>query len=304
LVEEAGRSLGNGESMNAPRQRVRTGTAMLHVLPAASGSAHALGLKAYTTGPQGAKFWLLLFAGNGELLALMQADHLGQIRTGAASGVATRHMSRPQSRSVGIIGTGYQARTQLEAVCAVRPIERVRAWGRTRERLEAFCREMSEKLARPVEPAPSARAAVDGADIVVTITSASQPVVEGAWLSRGTHVNAAGSNRASAREIDGETVARAGIIAVEDVAQAKVESGDLRLAVDEGRFRWERAVTLGAILAGKTPGRTSDDQITLFESLGIGLWDVVAAAHVYQVAVERGFGTELPIAGVPERAPI
>jgi ornithine cyclodeaminase/alanine dehydrogenase-like protein (mu-crystallin family) len=126
------------------------------------------------------------------------------------------------------------------------------------------------------------------------MTSSNAPDFEGAWLRNGTHVNAAGSNRANAQEIDVETVARAAIVAVEDIAQAKVESGDLRGADESGRWKWDSVVTLGDIVAGKSPSRTSDDQITLFESLGIGLWDLAAASHIFDRCVIEGRGVRLP----------
>lgn len=294
-VEDAARALGEGRAMNCPRQRPRTDSTVLHVLPAAYGDANAMGLKAYTTGKRGTAFYYLLFDAEGLLLALIEANTLGAIRTGAASGVATRYMSREDSSTLAVIGTGHQARTQIEAVVHVRNITRVRAWSRTRERLEAFCAEMGEKLHLAIEPAASVREAVDGADVVVTMTSSTEPVVEGSWIAPGTHLNVAGSNNIARREVDGETIARSGVVAVEDLAQAKVESGDLKFALKEGKFAWERAVRFGDVVAGKTPGRHDRGEITLFKSLGIGLWDAVAARHVYDRAVAEHAGVELPV---------
>lgn len=302
LVEDAARALATGGAMNMPRQRPRTDEIVMHVLPAAYGAARTLGLKAYTSGKRGAAFWYLLFDGDGSLLALMHANNLGQIRTGAATGVATKYMSRSESRTVAVIGTGFQARSQLEAVCLVREIAAVRVWGRTPEHVETFAREMSAKVGVAVEPAPSVREAVAGADVVVTMTSASKPVLEGAWLREGTHVNAAGSNRINAAEIDPDSVRRAGVVAVEDVAQAKVESGDLQLAIEAGAFSWDRTVLLSDIVAGKAPGRHDAREITLFESLGIGLWDAAVARFVYDRAVEQGLGIELPVVEPPRKA--
>lgn len=295
LVEGAARALADEKAMNAPRQRVRTQGAILQVLPASLDGR--MGLKTYTVAPRGPRFWVTLFNAEGEMLALIEADRLGQIRTGAASGVATRSMARKDATVLGVIGTGYQARTQVEAVCAVRPIQAVRAYGRDRARLERFCAEMTARTGIAVTPAASGEAAVADADVVVTMTNAAKPVLEGRWLKAGAHVNAAGSNRGNAQEIDVETVRRAALIAVEDVAQAKVESGDLRAASEAGAFTWLDAVRLSDIVAGAVVGRTADDQITLFESLGIGLWDVAAASHVYDAARVQGRGTELPIPG-------
>ncbi len=147
----------------------------------------------------------------------------------------------------------------------------------------------------PVEPAAARAAAVEGADVICTMTSSATPVFEGAWLAQGAHVNAAGSNRANAQEIDVETVRRAAVVAVEDVAQAKVESGDLRAANETGDWSWNQVTRLSDIVAGHALGRTGDEQITLFESLGIGLWDLAVAIHVYDACVAQGRGTELPI---------
>jgi alanine dehydrogenase len=295
LLDDAARARAEGAAENKPRQRVRAKQSVLQVLPAAYGER--LGHKSYLVAPKprGARFLYLLFAASGELLALFEADALGQIRTGAASGLATRVMAREDARTLAVIGTGWQARTQLEAVCAVRPIERVRVYGRDAERRRAFSAEMAARIGIPVQPAESAREAVEDADVVCTITSASTPVLEGAWLKPGSHVNAAGSNRANAQEIDVAAVTRAAIVAVEDFEQAKVESGDLIHAAISGRWSWERAVVLSDLVAGKARSRTSPEQITLFESLGIGLWDLAVASHVYDACVAVGRGTRLPI---------
>jgi ornithine cyclodeaminase/alanine dehydrogenase-like protein (mu-crystallin family) len=295
LVDEAARALAEGAAENRPRQRVRTGNTILHVLPAAMGGR--LGHKSYTGAPRprGARFWYYLYAESGELLAVMEADHLGRIRTGAASGVATRVLAREDARTVAVIGTGSQAPTQVEAICAVRPIARVLAWGRDADRLSAFCEAAAARCGVPVLPAPTPQEAVASADIVATITSARTPVLFGSWLQPGTHVNAAGSNRANAQEIDVEAVRRAAVVAVEDIAQAKVESGDLRAANETSDWDWKDAVRLSDVVAGHALGRTGDEQITLFESLGIGLWDLASASHVYDACLAAGRGSRLPI---------
>ena len=293
VLDAAARKIADGSAMNAPRQRVNSGAAVLQVLPAALDGR--TGLKTYTVGSRGATFRVTLYAPDGALLALIEANTLGQLRTGGATGLATRYLARADAHRLGVIGTGFQARTQIEAICLARGIERVRVWGRDPGRLQAFCRAVSERVGRPVEAATSARDAVESADVVVTMTSAAQPVFAGEWLAPGTHVNAAGSNRATAAEIDAVTVARSAIVAVEDVAQAKVESGDLLAAQAAGAFRWDDAVRLADIVAGAATGRTSDDQLTLFESLGVGIWDVAAANHIYDACREQGRGVELPI---------
>ena len=294
LVREAALALANGKAENRPRQRAWTGKTVLQVLAAAYDGR--LGHKTYTVSPaRGARFLHTMFDQDGSMLSLIEADTLGQIRTGAASGVATKALAREDARTLAVIGTGWQARSQLEACAIVRPIERVRVWGRNRERLDAFCAEMSARVDRPVEPASSAREAVEGADVICTMTSAREPVLHGSWLDKGAHVNAAGSNRANAQEIDVETVLRSSVVAVEDLAQAKVESGDLRAANETQSWDWQQATLLSDVIAGHALGRTADDQITLFESLGIGLWDLAVASHVYDACVAHGRGLRLPI---------
>jgi len=295
LVENAARALALGGAQNTPRQRAFTPTSVIQVLAAAYGDR--MGHKTYTVAPKGrgARFWVSLFDAGGEMLAILEADALGQIRTGAASAVATRFLARDDASTLAVIGTGWQARSQLEACWHVRDFTRVLVYGRDPERRRAFCEEMAAKVGGTIEPAASVHEAVDAADVVCTMTNASQPVFAGASLRAGTHVNAAGSNRAKAQEIDVETIRRASVVVVEDLAQAQVESGDLLAAEQAGDFRWEDAVLLGDIVDGKMSGRASDDEITVFESLGIGLWDVAVAAHVLRVCLAEGRGTRLPI---------
>jgi ornithine cyclodeaminase/alanine dehydrogenase-like protein (mu-crystallin family) len=231
------------------------------------------------------------------MLALIEADKLGQLRTGAASGLATRVLACPDARVATIVGTGWQARTQLEAVCRVRPIERAYAYGRDPAHQRAFCDDMTALLQLPVEPANDLAGALARSQVAITMTGASEPVLFGAQLAPGTHVNAAGSNRATAEEIDADVVRRASVVAVESLAQAKAESGDLLGAERAGAFDWSRAVLLSDLVAGNVPGRTHDDEITLFESLGVGLWDIAAASYVYDRCVESGRGREVDLPG-------
>jgi alanine dehydrogenase len=295
LLDHACRALVTGEAMFAPRTRMRSGPTRLNVLPASLGGR--LGHKCYTGAlrPRGARFWFTLYAASGEMLAIVEADTLGRIRTGAASGLATRILARPDATVAALIGTGRQAGTQLEAVCRARPIERVRVWGRNAEHAAQFCARMRDVVEADLEPVADAATAVRGAHVVSVITKSSVPVLAGATLSPGAHVNAAGSNRAADQEIDAEAVRRAAVVAVDDVAQAKIESGDLIVAQREGAFDWERAVRLAEIVAGTADGRRDEAAITLFESLGIGLWDIAAANHVYDACVATGRGRELDL---------
>jgi ornithine cyclodeaminase/alanine dehydrogenase-like protein (mu-crystallin family) len=292
-VEEVFRLHGSGGAVNQARSRVRLPGSVLHVMSGGVIDLNVVGLKAYTTTRQGARFVVLLFqADTGVLLAVMEADRLGQTRTGAASGVATKYMARIDARAVGLIGTGWQARAQLAAVCSVRSITEVKAYSRHEERRRQFCAEMSAELGVPVTPAGSAEEAAREADIVVTITNAREPVLYGAWLKPGAHVNAAGSNALIRCEIDEETVRRARLIAVDAKDQARIECGDLLGPVERGIIHWDQVRELGEVVAGRIPGRTSAEDITLFESQGLAIEDVAVAARVYARAREAGVGED------------
>lgn len=293
-VEQAFIGLGTGTAVNIPRSRVRLPDHTLHVMSAGIPALNLTGLKAYTTTRHGAKFVVLLFqADTGEPLAAIEADYLGQMRTGAASGVATKYMAREDSESVGVIGTGWQARSQLAAVCGVREVTSVKAFGRDRTRRETYCREMSEALGVQVQPVDSARACTEEVDVVITITSAAQPVLEGAWLAPGTHVNAAGSNALVRSEIDMETVRRARVVAVDSREQARMECGDLLEPVEKGILHWDRVHELADVVAGHVPGRAEPGDITLFESQGLAVEDVAVASVIYERAKADGVGQQV-----------
>jgi ornithine cyclodeaminase/alanine dehydrogenase-like protein (mu-crystallin family) len=297
LVEESFRRLADGTAVSHPRRRLRlTGKGLLHYMAASDSAGGYLGLKIYTVSPSGARFLVPLFSGeSGELLALIEANYLGQMRTGAASGVATRVMARADARTLGIVGTGLQARTQLEAVALARNLNQVRAFGRNPERREKFAKDMTVRIGVPVTAVGSAEEAVRGADIVTTMTSSVKPVLLGKWLERGAHVNAAGVNFAEKAEIDAEAVRRADVIAADSVEQSKMEAGDLIQAFGEDAQRWAAVRELSDIVSGKAAGRSSRDQITLFKSNGIAIEDIVVAGRIYELARERGMGREVPM---------
>lgn len=287
---------GAGRAVNQARRRSPAGPVTLQVMSAAVPALGRLGLKAYTTGPGGARFHVLLWDDAGALLAIMQADKLGQMRTGAASGVATRHLARPGSRRIALIGTGWQARSQVAAVAAALPaVDEIRVWGRTPEHVAAFCQEMAAELPVAPTPAPGPEEAVRGTDVVITATSARDPLLGGAWLEPGMHLNIMGSNRAHARELDITAVARATRVVVDSREQAALESGDLLPAISAGLLQWGYVAELGEIVAGTAAGRMDPADITLFKSHGIALWDVAAADLAYRLALESGVGTRLDL---------
>jgi len=297
IVEESLRQQGNGELILHPRRRVKLpDNALLHYMAAADPVRGYIGMKLYTVARGTARFVVPLFRSTtGEMAALIEADALGQLRTGAASGIATKYLANADARTACIIGTGYQARTQLEAVAAVRSLEHVRAFGRDPERRAKFCRDMSERIGVTVEPATSGEEAVKGAEIIITATSATKVVLEGAWLAPGMHINAMGANWPQKRELDAAAVGRADKIVVDSIEQSKMEAGDLIQAFGEDQSRWNAVQELSQIVAAKTPGRSSADQITLFKSNGIATWDLAAAVRVYEMAVARHIGKPIPL---------
>jgi alanine dehydrogenase len=297
IVEESLRQQGNGELVLHPRRRIKLpDNALLHYMAAADPVRGYIGMKLYTVAQGVARFVIPLFRSTtGEMAALIEADALGQLRTGAASGVATKYLANPNARTACIIGTGYQARTQLEAVAAVRRLERVRAFGRDPERRAKFCSEMSKRIGVAVEPTNSGEEAVKGAEIIITATSATKVVLEGAWLAPGMHINAMGANWPQKRELDAAAVSRAHKIVVDSIEQSKMEAGDLIQAFGEDQSRWNAVRELSQIVAGKEPGRSTAEQITLFKSNGIATWDLAAAVRVYEMAVARNMGQPIPI---------
>ncbi len=295
-VEASFLAQGRDRAENRSRERILLPHVSLHYMAGALPESRLLGLKIYTATPEAVRFLVLLFdTVSGRLLSLMQADQLGRIRTGAASGIATKYLARPDACRVGMIGTGRQARTQLQAIARVRKLIGVKAFGRDINRLQGFCREMSEDLGVPVEPASSADEATRFGEIVSTATTAQHPVVRGECLQPGTHVNAIGANMANRRELDDEALRCATLIAVDSLEQSRKESGDLIQGLANLGRGWESVIELHSVVAGQHRGRSSEDQITLFKSHGIALWDVAVAGYVYRQAVQKGKGKELEI---------
>jgi len=302
-------ALARGEALQPLRAALRlpSGAGLLGVTPGYLGPIDAPGIKVITVFPgnhgteldahQGA---VLLFEGErGRLVAVMDATEVTAIRTAAVSAVATRALARDDAGDLALLGSGTQARTHLAAMAAVRRLRRVRVWSRDPARAAAFAARAAAEGACACEVAAvaSAREAVAGADLVCTTTSARTPVLEGAWLSAGAHVNAVGACVPSARELDGEAVARARLF-VDRRESALAEAGDLLLARGEGAIGDDHiAAELGEVLVGSSAGRRAADEITLFKSLGIGVEDIAAAHLVHQRAREQGAGTAIELGG-------
>lgn len=293
-VELALRAQATGDATNEPRRRVRANGAILMTMSGAIASQGVFGFKAYSVARGKARFHVNLYdTATGELLAIMEADRLGQMRTGAASGVASKYLAREDATSVGIYGTGWQAQSQLASVCAVRKINSVRVFSRSEEKRNSFCEVMAARLGiRDISPVGEAEAAADS-DILITITNSREPVLKGAWLRDGVHINAAGGNSILRSEIDDEVIRKADYIAVDSREQAKAEAGEFVFPVEKGLLTWERVQEVCHVVAGETKGRNGEKDITLFKSLGLAIEDVAAAAIIYRKALEQGAGKKM-----------
>jgi len=295
MLEELFATWSEPTTVNLPRQRARAGNSAFNLMGAAWGSKALFGLKAYYGGGNGARYHVLLYSSiDGKLQAMIEADNLGQMRTGAASGLATKLLAHQDAQSLAVIGGGRQAFTQVAAVCAVRPIKNVRVFTRTAENREAFASKIVRELGVAAQAAASGEAAVGDADVVITITKSVEPVLRANWLKSGVHVNAAGANAAARREVDAETVLRATVRATDQVLQAKEEAGEYRDLVAAGRLQWSDVIELGDIVTGKAVGRRAPADITLFKSLGIALEDIAFADLICRRAVEQGVGKPMP----------
>jgi alanine dehydrogenase len=287
-VEACFGRLGRGEVENAPRRRLRLEEGSLADMAASDLTLGLAGGKLYVAGPAGTSFVVTLFdATRAELVAVIEADHLGRLRTGAASGVAARYLARSGARTLGVIGSGHQAETQVACMRAALPgIERVVAYSRSPERLAAFCERVG------AEPGESHRDAAEQ-HVVVTITSSRDPVLRGEWLRPGAFVAAAGANVPSRRELDNTVLERASFVCCDSREQARLESGDLIEPVEVGVLDWLEVHELGEVVVGEIPGRQSDEDIVVFKSNGLAAWDVAIAAAAVERARERGVGTQV-----------
>ena len=294
-LDAAFREWAAGRAQNQPRRRVAAG-AVLATMSAALPSTGLMGFKTYTVSKAGARFWVCLFdATDGRPRAVMEAHWLGRMRTGAASGIATRYLARPDASVLTVIGAGSQALTQVLAVAAVRALREVRVVSRNPAHRDAFVAELKGTVsgAIGIHAAGGLREAVDGAEILTTVTSAGHPIVPGELLQAGQHLNVCGSNLPDRREVDSRAVARADLVVADDVEAARLEAGDLLLAEREGQLSWTRVHSLRDAVAGSI-GRRQPSDVTLFKSVGLAIEDVAAGAAVLELAEARGLGQRLP----------
>ena len=295
-VEDSLRKQARDEVVVQPRRRFELPKGFYHYMAAADYTGGFVAEKQYTYVAGKIRFLVMLYEmATGDLVAQIEADYMGRLRTGAASGVATKFMARRDARIAAIIGTGGQARTQLEAIAGVRKLELARAYGRDVSRRERFCADMAERLRIPVYAASSTAQTIEGADIVCTATTAAHPVVTGSDIAPGMHINAIGVNHARKQELDEAAVRRADVIAVDSIEQSRQEAGDLIMAFGQDESKWSSVKKLADIVDGKIPGRSNEKAITLFKSNGIASWDLAVAVRVRALAREKGLGRELPL---------
>lgn len=293
-IESMQRQYGDGQAHNMTRRKIIADSGMLSVMGGGLFHQGLLGVKTYTVVKGAYSFQVSLYDANtGELLLYTQANRLGQLRTGATTGVAVKHLANPGDVTVGIIGTGGQAPTQLEALSKVRGIKKIKAYSRTQERREEFARRMTDTMGVEVSAVDSNEDAVRDCDIVLCIAATMDPVVEGAWLKDGSTLIGAGPTTWRAREVDEAVITRAGKLIVDSMEQAAIEAGDLCSAVDKGIIQWSKVHELRHVVSGAVTGRDSKDQVVYAKIMGTGVADVAAAKLAYDSAKAAGLGTEM-----------
>jgi ornithine cyclodeaminase/alanine dehydrogenase-like protein (mu-crystallin family) len=295
VCEEAFRRLAAGEADDVPRTRAIASGIVLHSMSAAAAYLGMVGVKTYTTTKQGARFRLDLYDSSGALVAMIEADRLGQLRTGATTGVAVQAMADPEAKEVGLFGSGWQAQSQLAAVASAREIKMAYVYSRNEQRRRDFAEMMSSRLQIDVRPADRPQEAAEDLPIVVTATHSREPVFDGSWLAEGSLVCAIGSNWLNRAEIDTTVVRRADNIVCDSVKACRNEAGDFAEALSKGIFDWSRAVELADVVTGRATGRNTRDSITLFKSVGLALEDVALGAKVLERARAQNVGRELTL---------
>jgi len=295
-VESAHCDLANGLAQDTPRARTRLPQTVLHMLQGALPAQGVIGYKAYTTNRSGNRFLVHLFdAASGLLEAIIEADYLGMVRTGAASAVAAKYLARPECKVAGIFGSGWQAEGHVRAICATLPLQQVKICGRQPEKLKAFCARLQEITGVEMVPMVSPEATVRGSDLIGTVTTAVSPLFDAEWLEPGMHINAAGSNALIRQELSEAAVRRCAFVCVDSVPTALAEAGDLLPLLEKGRLHSRQMVELGDVMIGRHPGRQCASEITLFESQGMAIQDLALGVRLLAAARERGLGVSLPM---------
>jgi alanine dehydrogenase len=294
VLRDAFRMQSEGRARILPRSRIRSADGTLNVMASTIDGLSVSGLKTYFGGRGGVSFVVILFSTREcRTLAVIEAGRLGQIRTGAMSGLVTDLLADRDVHILGCIGSGYQAETQVEAVAAVRDISEIIVWSRTEENKRRFAARMKEKLGIDVLPAEGT-SRMKKCGVLITATSSRTPVISASDIPDKCHINAIGANRMESKELETETVCSAGRIVVDSVEQAKIESRDIADAVSSSCLDWQDITEVHELVSGrvrKIKGR--GDSITIFKSLGIALEDVAIGKYIYDRAVRKGVGTEL-----------
>ena len=294
ILEKAAIARSEGKIWNQPRYRLPIRNGNYNFMAASWPEKNIVGHKSYTAGKNGASFHNMLYGCEGEgLLSIIESNRLGQIRTGAASGLASKFLSRKSSSTLGVIGTGYQSETQIQAICSVREISKIKIFSRNKEKRELFKQKMTKILGDRIIISNSLDEVSDGIDILVTITNSVNPVITSEMILKGLHINAAGNNSWMKSEIDIEAFNRFNIVVTDDIDQSKIECGELIRAVERGYFSWDKVIQLDSVISGSVQGRKSNRDITLFESQGIALEDLAVSEFVYKRAIQNNIGLQI-----------
>ena len=296
-VEEAFKLIASGDAVTKPRERLPVGTSSLNYMSAGIDKQNLTGLKIYVPGGStGTKFYFhIMNALNGEIVAIMEANALGQFRTGAASGVASKYLAREDSKRVLLIGTGYQAYTQALALDSVFELDEIYVYSRSEENRINFINNYSSEIKSKLIPVDNIESEFDSIDIISVITSSKTPVINNGVIRAGVHINAAGSNHSLRRELDTKTILKADKIFVDDIEQAKMECGDLIYPESLGLIQWRNIINFSDVLKFPDRFKRNNKDITIFESQGLALWDLVTAIKVYEIAKTKEIGEKINV---------
>ena len=296
-VEEAFKLIASGDAVTKPRERLPVGASSLNYMSAGIDKQNLTGLKIYVPGGStGTKFYFhIMNALNGEIVAIMEANALGQFRTGAASGVASKYLAREDSKRVLLIGTGYQAYTQALALDSVFELDEIYVYSRSEENRINFINNYSSEIKSKLIPVDNIESEFDSIDIISVITSSKTPVINNGVISAGVHINAAGSNHSLRRELDTKTILKADKIFVDDIDQAKMECGDLIYPESLGLIQWRNIINFSDVLKFPERFKRNNKDITIFESQGLALWDLVTAINVCEIAKSKGMGEKINV---------
>ena len=284
ILEESMKSLSTGKGFNSPRKRLPTSYSggNLHFMAASWPEKGIAGHKSYVVNKGKATFVVLLYSTEGEgLLAVIEANMLGQIRTGAASGLASKYLANKNSKKLAIIGSGFQAETQLEAINSQFDLDEIKVFSRSEEKRNKFVNKMGNKLNINIKAYDSSDEATSNADIISLITNSNVPVITNSQITNGMHINAAGGNSWLRSEISSDSIGKFNFVSCDDVEQAKNECKELMDATEKGIISWSNVNELSNVIDGKIKGRNNSEDITLYESLGIAIQDIAAAKYIY-----------------------